>query len=274
LSHCWGGAQVYTLNPETKHEMIKAVPMEKLAKNFQDAIHVTRELGYSYIWIDSLCIIQNQQRKPEWEAESAKDWTEQSRIMGDVYRNSDLTIAATSAANPHVGFINLKGHPNDTNTSQNGVEDSPLCQRAWVFQERLLSPRMLHFTNSMLFWECRTMTASEIDPSGHPRDRRVGEPIAPEKNKEDAFLFHRRWYDLVKVYSAGKLTFQKDKLMAISSIVREIQERHPANGYVDGLWEETLLMDLLWRVDVKGDALAMGRLKENELPSWTWASTD
>lgn len=103
----------------------------------------------------------------------------------------------------------------------------------------------------------------------------VREAIAPEKTKMDAFLFHQRWFDLVKVYSAGKLTFQKDKLMAVSSIVREIRARHSGNRYVDGLWEETLLMDLLWRVDVKSlELLGMGREGDNGLPSWTWASMD
>ncbi|KAK4166156.1 heterokaryon incompatibility protein-domain-containing protein [Cladorrhinum sp. PSN259] len=419
LSHCWGGANVYTLNPGTQDEMIKAIPVEKLARNFQDAIQVTRALGYSYIWIDSLCIIQNQQRKKEWEAESARDWTEQSSIMGDVYRNSDLTIAATGAMNSHVGFlkpsIGRASLDRFKESLQRGVEESPLCQRAWAFQERLLSPRMLHFGADMLFWECRTMTASEENHRGHLRGRKINErldgkryptvkesvafeddleeklnlprnpcslghqlyrqsqrrflhphlwdaadrnynnrfssgpihaprlrdmrpqqsfgrdyrsvrdpaiyspqmqqadfrvaaddrdtgldgfrgsfaaltsqftaleaatwqSIAPPVNElVDNFLFHHRWYDLIGIYSAGKLTFQKDKLVAISSIANEVQKCHPDNTYVDGLWKETIHMDLLWYV--KGGAGGrLGRLPterhaDNVLPSWTWAST-
>ncbi|KAH7095809.1 heterokaryon incompatibility protein-domain-containing protein [Paraphoma chrysanthemicola] len=419
LSHCWGGAKVFTRDPDTQDVMMRNITMERLARNFQDAIKVTRRLGYLYIWIDSLCIIQNQEQRDEWKEQSEKDWLEQSAIMGHIYRNSICTIAATGSPHSHFGFLQRTPHTsslaNFESEIQRGVEDSPLCQRAWVFQERLLTPRMLHFASDGLYWECRTQTASEFDKLGVYRQRNPNErmngarypdlqeilayerdleerlnipnnpcmtgqnlyrraqrnflppgywkaadnryqvsqgfpggPIArledlgrfdnigsrnnlsyhwPEsmhydfgnsygsftagRSEQLAFekvdegwlgfrgsfaaltaqfqpilvdyeaptvnhtleqlLFHRRWYDLVDVYSKGALTYHKDKLTAIGGIVQQIQDNHPKKAYIHGIWEHCAHFDLLWYVtNPRSEERPRGQM----FPTWTWASSD
>lgn len=86
LSHCWGEPKFLTLTSLNLDSMMECLPTELLTPVFRDAIDLTRSLGIEYIWIDSLCIVQD----------SHKDWTYQSEMMGEVYKHSWLNIAATS----------------------------------------------------------------------------------------------------------------------------------------------------------------------------------
>jgi hypothetical protein len=87
LSHCWGKAKILKLENETFEDFMKEIPFDQLSKTFREAITLTRTMGIQYIWIDSLCIIQN----------STEDWKEQSATMGEVYSNSFCNVAATGA---------------------------------------------------------------------------------------------------------------------------------------------------------------------------------
>jgi hypothetical protein len=90
LSHCWGEKQPLktTRDPDTLSQHQIAIPWDTLPKTFQDAIFVTRALGIQYLWIDSLCIIQD----------DSVDWQFQSAQMADIYRNSILTIAGSASS--------------------------------------------------------------------------------------------------------------------------------------------------------------------------------
>ena len=128
---------------------------------FQDAVKVTRELGKRYLWIDSLCIIQD----------SEEDWKKESRKMENVFENAYCTIAAASAKDSNEGFLDwppaqaqyvkiyssLYGPVYICTTLDDfrrDVENGPLNQRAWVLQERALSRRTIHFTTGQTYWEC------------------------------------------------------------------------------------------------------------------------
>jgi hypothetical protein len=171
LSHCWGRRQSCITTSETLELYKRGIPWDTIPKTFKDAMQFSLKLGVKYIWIDSLCIIQD--RPSDWDIESSK--------MADVYQNSYLTLAATASSGDSEGCypedINdanaCEEHlPNDPaisrriavrkkllhwNTAPQTVfqTEYPLLSRAWVFQERLLSPRVLHFCNSELIWECR-----------------------------------------------------------------------------------------------------------------------
>lgn len=92
LSHCWGGRQPLELTKENADPLKSCVPWAKLPNTFQDAIAVTRMLGLRYIWIDSLCIIQN----------DAQDWEREAAKMALIFESAYLTIAATAASNGRV----------------------------------------------------------------------------------------------------------------------------------------------------------------------------
>ncbi|TAQ83957.1 hypothetical protein B7494_g7719 [Chlorociboria aeruginascens] len=97
LSHCWGGAtsKIPSLTTKTYEEYLQRIIVVNLPRTFRDAINLTRHLGIQYLWIDSLCIIQD----------SRSDWLSQADLMGEVYQGSYLNVAATKASNPTEGLF-------------------------------------------------------------------------------------------------------------------------------------------------------------------------
>ncbi|CAG5174570.1 uncharacterized protein ALTATR162_LOCUS7815 [Alternaria atra] len=155
---------------ERSRQRSSGIPWDELPKTFQEAILVTRELGLNYLWIDSLCIIQDS--KADWQLESAE--------MAGIYQSAFLTLAATSSPDSNGGLwvrsqsntltyakvilrhdgkdypVYVKERPVHwpaaTETYVN--QTFPLLTQGWVYQERLLSPRFLHFGKDELVWEC------------------------------------------------------------------------------------------------------------------------
>lgn len=169
LSHCWGElpdeqrSKWLTTRENVQNRTQDGFSIDILPATFRDAIRVTRELGKSYLWIDSLCILQD--RDGDWESEAGK--------MQDVFRGAYCTIAATSATDSTQGFLDRP--PASTSNSwvrvpspsdaavfvttfmdkfEEDVLAGPLNKRAWVLQERALSRRTIHFTNRQTYWEC------------------------------------------------------------------------------------------------------------------------
>lgn len=161
LSHCWGGSTSLSTLTSNIDKFRSEIPHEQLPLNFQEAIKVTRALKIPYLWIDSLCIIQDD---PE-------DWRREAARMGQVFSNAYCTIAATSAAASNEGFLAPKLNSALSaalKTPEGGLlhisefmencnrdlESAPLNTRGWVMQERALSRRTLHFTKTQVYWEC------------------------------------------------------------------------------------------------------------------------
>jgi hypothetical protein len=94
LSYCWGTPRIFSTTRENLEDHLRSISWSMLPKTFQHAIEITRAIGYEYIWIDSLCIIQ----------QDAEDFTEQSGQMGDIYANASAVISADSALNVHEGI--------------------------------------------------------------------------------------------------------------------------------------------------------------------------
>lgn len=183
LSHCWGlsstsGPPLTTM--ANYQERIAKIRMDELTNTFKDAIHITRSLGLRYLWIDSLCILQD----------SAGDWAHEAARMGDVYRYGFITVAATGAANGSEGCYRNRdprqiqrttvtvGWSKSESRQYQVVPDpdfwarkfvnEPLNQRGWKLQERILSPRVIHFGHTQIFWECRETVACETYWDGLP----------------------------------------------------------------------------------------------------------
>ncbi|KAK4441926.1 heterokaryon incompatibility protein-domain-containing protein [Podospora aff. communis PSN243] len=177
LSHCWGDHLSCTTTTGNLRERFSGIPWADIPKTFRDAIQYCIELDITYLWVDSLCILQDD--VVDWEVESAK--------MAAIYRNSYLTIAATAASSGTVGCFSqamdqsdkLLQMPDPTGDSvQISVRHKllhwddnapttlaqgqyPLLTRGWAFQERVLSPRVLHFLQKELVWECWAQTICE-----------------------------------------------------------------------------------------------------------------
>lgn len=164
LSHCWGTItenEKFCAKKENVDQIKKHIDYNRLPKTFQDAVKVTRELKVQYLWIDSICIIQDDNK--DWEAESGK--------MEDVFSSAYCTLAASSAKSSVDGFLEHAREPRDCVTVQSpkhsslylcktidnfrrDVEEAVLNTRGWVFQERALSRRIIHFTSNQIYWEC------------------------------------------------------------------------------------------------------------------------
>ncbi|KAF8860218.1 HET-domain-containing protein [Acephala macrosclerotiorum] len=289
LSHCWGRKELIRLTSLTYPSLAEGLPAEALPRTFQDAINVTRSLGVSFIWIDSLCIFQD----------SKEDWVIEAERMGQVYSNALCNIAATASSSPDQGFFrprnqhvlqrteiasswndfpNTKYHIFDRFVFRNHfLLDSPLLQRAWVTQEHYLSARFIHFGAQQVFWECREIIASEMYKNGVPSDIASDGIVAKRDDMEweDMSANDRRekvytvWCDLVHNYSGYGLTVETDKLIAISGIAKRIQEISD-DQYLAGMWKSHLPVGLLWRVWRSRRPYALSA--SYRAPSWSWAS--
>ena len=448
LSHRWGTDEQVMLTKASLPDMRKRIELPKLSKTYQDAIAITRSLGFRYLWIDSLCIIQD----------SLLDWQMEATKMGDVFKFSFCTIAASWASSNSEGCffdrgplfatfdvskaarlaprqlddvhvkegylqrrnrlrsanrylaksdpkeksltafecvlrrrqmrlstkisgsnqdLNLSSltlsydksastmllaknatsvdgdgfgtfapdhtvqsiserehdHMGDTQSSSNkrdalessakistnprsetcsttensgiqhipcepspgdsallyivplqkdlwahSVEFSPLSGRAWVLQERLLSPRTLHYTKTQLFWECRESKACESSPDPYPKSRinladHFESPLHRETAHEldglNAEPLHRHWPEIIEKYTDTSMTKPEDKLVAISGLARQVYSI-TKDGYCAGIWKKDLVTQLLWRLQRPQHKIVM----QYRAPSWSWASTE
>ncbi|CAO2650782.1 Nn.00g020740.m01.CDS01 [Neocucurbitaria sp. VM-36] len=289
LSHCWGGKVPLMLKQSNYARFLIDLPLD-IPKTFADAMRVTRLLGFRYIWIDSLCIIQD----------SVEDWAIESARMNRVYQYSWCNIAATSARNHSEGLFTRSCHPSaleidfdiynahhvppdrwmrclvwNPDLWRQKVTDTELLHRAWVVQEMLLSPRILHYADGQLFWECDEFQACTTFPEGIPPDlhetgsKLLGEKMQPTQLTRGFYLNQKdqMWSKALAYYTKSKLTFPtKDKLMAISAIARQLGND---KEYIIGLWKENLIMQLLWSVTEPSSLPSEWRA-----PSWSWASVD
>ncbi|KAF2136609.1 uncharacterized protein K452DRAFT_237225, partial [Aplosporella prunicola CBS 121167] len=298
LSHCWGGAKNITqLTTKTEADLTSGIPFNTLPRNFQDAILITRSLGLHYLWVDSLCIKQD----------SVEDWRKEASRMASVYENAYVTIAAAAGPDPHYGCYSTRDvilqsplhipseDPkkelyivppwNVTRNKTSLVGKSSLLTRGWVFQEMILSPRILLFCRDGLAWSCRTGDASDVAPWGNVpgygsdgRPRSIATPTlyhavleAAEKvhtpqDRDGKIEFSELWLSLVKQYTERNLTFGKDRFIAFSAIAQNIKG-HSGFKYTAGLWEDTLPYDLLW---VPQNPENTKRPEIYQAPSWSW----
>jgi hypothetical protein len=202
---------MFQTTQENIHTRLQSIQFDQLPKTFQDAVEITRELKVRYLWIDSLCIIQKDQR----------DWIEQGLQMHDIYGNAFLTLAASRCRGPDEGLSSVSANYKLENMVCS-LEDGeftmrtrlkiyhfdnpdafPLLQRGWVFQERILSRRMLHFGPQELLWECMT---DELCECGNVKDGiRMDSKVLRKKlflAQQNFFL----WSKIVEGYSSLALT--------------------------------------------------------------------
>ena len=295
LSHCWGeGGEILKTTKQTLERMASGIEMSSLPATFAAAVRLTKALGFKYLWIDSLCIIQDSQ----------EDWMTECSQMGEIYTHSSLTISAVSSgqyspktepgvlhyepvfsksrnlcyscSNGYTGFESLS---EDTATTM--LLDSPWWQRAWTLQERVLSPRILHFSSTSIAWEC-SGSCTTLDTVS-----RIGKALRLPFVQKNTFSgpnvdlsalpaqmhneYMTLWKDIVREYSKRKLSYAQDKLPALAGIASKIAERS-GKTYFAGLWAEHLLpTGLLWSREFATIPLTRPQYRA---PSWSWASID
>lgn len=274
LSHRWGHVPLFRTFSSNLDALRTNVSFAQLPATFQDAIIFTRKVGLRYLWIDALCIVQD--NHDDWE----KEWAN----MSEVFTFSTLTLSATAARDdsqglfrfiappPVLDFIDTKGRSRNmivyesrlTSLSRELTKAS-LTSRAWAYQERLLSPRVLHFCNGFLVFECMHQTITEDGfysaTTSHPKIEHMRALSELSESRLAA-----KWRSIVQAYSWLNLTFERDRLPAIAGLAQQMA-RYRKDEYIDGLWSRSLLDDLAWRKPQRLN-------KRSDAPSWSWAKGD
>ncbi|TGO24556.1 hypothetical protein BPAE_0100g00240 [Botrytis paeoniae] len=297
LSHCWGKAPILTLTTENLEAFQQRLPISHLSKTFQDTIDVgkrlLRDFNVRYLWIDSLCIIQDS--KPDWENEAPK--------MSQVYGNTFCCIAASSATDGSKGLFSPRNSMVDDILRINLhrtkyprlpspvritilnkekwlqiIREAPLNQRGWVVQERALTKRTLQFFDGEVIWKCQQIMASEsfsvISSCLKISDDRLLFPHSLTAN----FAFRRFWSQLLQMYSKTILSYPDDILMAMAGVARQFGEYLPTKNrvYLAGMWSFELERQLGWLATRPGSRHDLDRREcpsSNVAPSWSWASS-
>ncbi|KAE9364179.1 HET-domain-containing protein, partial [Stipitochalara longipes BDJ] len=300
LSHRWT-SNVPKLEGDNVATLKFGVGDHIVPQYYRDVFRLTRALGIRFLWIDSLCIQQD----------SEKDWTTEAVTMNDVYSNAFCTFSLCwqsekSGISPCKGpRLKLKTkqtlsrwllpgqNTNATVTLDNiwdsSVTNSFLNQRGWVLQERVMSKRILYLGNEQLFWECDESTACEMAPYQVPNPQIFGpateysgsliessfpRPCADftsvSNTTNNAIVF---WRKIIEKYSKTDLTFEVDRLVAISAIA-SLVALETRDEYLAGLWKEQLIQQLLWIVGKKSKSLPTKEENKFEYiaPTWSWAS--
>lgn len=283
---------------ETLESHMNEISWASIPPTFQDAISITQRLGVQYIWIDSLCIIQD----------SVEDWESESSKMAEIYRNSHITIAGASSKDSREGLglnrsrqkgTTLKGTTSsgkpysirvqwaiqphchiDEKTPKDGIQHPitpttsagndfagvfgvfPLLTRGWVFQERLLSPRFLQFSKDELLWDCRESMLCECGQ--RPPDLPFNQVTV---KSDDGELLPYKWRKIAEFYCSLNLTYPKDKLPALSGLAKQVGGQKGGATYLAGLWSDSLDLDLVW---IPYGPETPGS-DEYIAPSWSWA---
>lgn len=309
LSHCWGLVPPdapWKLMQARKSAYMTEIDMNILPLTFQQAIQYTRDLGQKYLWIDSLCIIQD----------SAEDWAYEASKMASIYTNSLVTISSASASSSEgcilqrdsklVEAVILSLEPKLENGQRaylfHSVPDEkhlqlsvPVAKRAWCLQERRLTVRTIQFTAYQWIWTCQTATTSErilrkseiqagsLPAIGHPSltYHNVEDNSSKMVNREDGAIADesdvQRWkasrtdyeafYRAVQDFTRCDITFPSDRLPAFAGLAQRQQGR-AFDTYVAGMWKNDFLYGLMWTSDGSPPA----RPAEYIAPSWSWAS--
>lgn len=284
ISHRWGGNNECLTTKTSLPQRISGIPWNELPVSFQDAATVAWEQGIRYLWIDSLCIIQDDSADWEWHAKN----------MCYIYENSILNIGLTSSPDNTVSClgrrwldrtggvsvesksisVRIQGkdhvfhsrvplhlahrtfdHRSPSDTRGAHVEDdilvqeaAPLLTRGWVFQERMLAPRMVHFHISEMVWECRTATLCEcsginMDRPNDDLKKAIGvndsPPLSPDfsqhpKSVVVSLAVQRSWARAVAQYTRLRLTRNSDRLAALAGLARQAK-RLSGFDYLAGL---------------------------------------
>lgn len=295
LSHCWGVTTTLTLSNSNLEDLQNGISWESIPRTFHDAIAATRALGYRYIWIDSLCIIQD----------SLEDWQFEASLMNVVYGHATCVLAAADSTNSMSGLfrtrdpveirpVRLKRHWFGRDLEPvyvciiadlwlSGVDTSVLNERGWVLQERTLAPRTIHFSAKQLFWECRQLEACEVLPEVSLREifreNYVYNPKRTIKREGSRVDILKSWFGTIEAYSKTKLTKSSDKLVAIGGVAREVANLLSDQYFAGLLWgskEADFVNGMLWEVDPNSRFQTEPPRKSlpYRSPSWSWASID
>ena len=263
--------------------------------------------------------------------DARNDWLRESATMYEIYNKAYCNLSATASASgdgglfrkrePHTLWedeinLNVEGIPVDPRQSSQAniqrcvvqdlsfwartIDDAPVNRRGWVLQERMMAPRVIHFCENQIAWECSHLEAAEsardgvpslhIQPGIKPATDSVNSvgPEISDKQHSGSYATHgqisdtdsvEHWQTVVERYSKTKLTKAEDKVIALSGYARmKFEELPEACNYLAGMWTHYLESQLLWRVN---PVFTNGKFEypskrpdKYRAPTWSWAAVD
>lgn len=287
----------------------EGIKSDELPKIFADAFTVTRRLGFRYLYVDALCV--DPLKRDEELADAVS-----------VYGQATLMIAATAAENCNAGILNERyiyyspgfGPKEDRFLRQKllrwdwDIDNSPLNSRGWATLERMLAPRIVHFTKRQMIWECASPglrfeasgISDKLTGSGQIMmqyrketfqplvtqaiERIKGVAIAQETKEhtdprkepsigviETDIISDRlkEWHKCIDAFSGRALTEPSDKLPAVSALATVVDDG-TMGDYLAGIWSKNIAAGLCW-----GRVWALLKPAPTyRAPSWSWASLD
>ncbi|KAJ9610196.1 hypothetical protein H2200_004973 [Cladophialophora chaetospira] len=291
FSYSWGNQrQAVTLTDTNKTEWCNGgdIPFSDLPNTIKDAIKGANFLGISFLWVDSLCVLQDDEH--EKALEIAK--------MSDIFHNAVVTISAARASQstngflgplvwpepdietfklPYIGPDRSKGSitlfhcQESTPWGTDRPFDDPIDKRAWCMQEHILSPRVIKFGNRGMHWTCRTWQEFEATRTPVCDVISLGEAFSPIPALTDIVENEpctlENWMKLIEPYSSRRLTDAADALPALSGIA-QFWGRASNDEYLAGHWRSHLPIGLLWFAS----SILSRRPIVGHGPSWSWAS--
>lgn len=285
LSYCWGGEQPMKLLSTNRAKYEDCVLLAELPKTLQDAVECTRALGYRYLWVDALCIMQDVQSEKLKEIGN----------MASIYRNAAVTIIAAVARSVNEGYLNydrlssiqskfgfkeskpINCHIEvELNNGQIGTlviipeivwddpKTMPINERGWCLQESVLPRRLLYYGPEELLFRCHTIDCQPMTPSVIDYTKGINPP---------RILSHQQrgsnpkslWHDFVLDFSERKVSVPADRTYAITGIIEELQWRWD-DECIWGIWKSRLLEDLCWK---RREGTSV---RTQHAPCWSWMS--
>ena len=294
LSHCWGETRFKHLTRGSNLAAnCEGIPILGLPQTFRDAVAISRALSIRYLWIDSLCIVQDDHA----------DWRSHVNKMAQIYNNACLTLAAGTSRDDAGGFFQQTTLPFSSPSSFKLLDgkmeykiyirkclphpdenwpagpEMPLMSRGWVFQERLLSRRFLCFAANEVLWECLEDVACSCSTTvdgfkQHGQSENPGFLNCPPSKFEYAKIeglpredLWSLWRELVTQYTRRELTYPDDKLPALAGLARNFQAAN-AGDYAHGMWVDCIEKDMLWQ----NHGYSNNEFRPRKAPSWSWVS--
>lgn len=304
LSHCWGREDIKTTKTVSANIDARLVnlPLSDLPDSFRQAVFVCRRLGVRYLWIDSLCIIQDDDA----------DWKREGADMDNVYANAWFTIAMHQSTRGEMPFQDIELRVGDQSTIvhvrripelldivqteviapavgyvhelADNKHWNKVTQRGWCFQERVLSTRMVHFTEHEYLYEERgqVRTCQCNRHFGWGLGFAGALPRWPTEQERN----HNAWSTLVQQYTQRMFGYPSDLLPGFAGIAERFGGKRDLGRYVAGLWEKDLMKGLCWRSQAWASAYSSSEFCDDcrphprriqwttkaPIPSFSWAS--
>lgn len=308
-SYVWGNGlkknaiqQAQTTKENIGYRMASGIEVTGLQKSIQDLIEVTRQIGLRYLWLDALCIVQD-------DTDDAKH---QFNSIAEFYKQADILISAASASDCGEGFLQSRivdrcygaifelpyewkvdGHEIQgslllSEMDLNGSTDNdPVHKRIWTFQEHLLSSRVISFGSRQIKWTCQQkknivdggdyyemVDGLEDNLNTAFSSSRYPSETSPEKNCRVW-----SWMQIVEEYSKRDYSRLEDRVPAFYEAISllALHMGWTRDQCVYGVWKTDASRQLLWKKDKPLTTQEVEELeaaeKDGKLgPSWSWAT--